>query len=940
MNPIRRWLVLTGLCVILLTSTLITYTYMHLLELPLFSNKVNLENINSVVTDQEGRTYVLDKQQRILQWNSNGDIDLIIDAHDNWLKRNILLRDEQEFTQLRKITIDEQGNMYVSRSHFSRNRVFLQSEDIIRYNANGKPEGEPLYTRNYDPPLEHTAGQLTSLTISGDSLYFYEMNDEGLLLRQLELKSNTTIDILQIKIPQTIGIQNVTGWQSGHIYFTSKSGAVYQAGIPNHAAKVTSDITPLPQSSGSGKYPYRIGVSSTQQLYVADISRQQIVRFAVNHTNTKQDKPVVWLDESRLKTLGHETILNNISSMGIGKDGTVTIGAVDSVIQVKENGDNLRIIYQPQMSAYMILKLWALRLCALMIMISFVLIVRHIYIHFMNRKVSILIKQLLAFMIVLTILLNYFSSKVTERITEDLQNQIQEKLNLAIYLSADQLPITEMQALQGPQDFKSQTYLAMSAQNERILSGTTNTNMKEYYSELYAYRDGKMYILTDYGDPVGPFYPVTLTDSYQKVIQGETIYTEDIDRDGAWLEAVGPIYDQNRNIIGMHEIGVSAESLHAKTDLLYNQMFKLIMVSAPITAILFSGLTMFIMSSIRKLRASAAEMAAGHWGTRVHIGGVRDEINELGDQFNTMASQIEQYISSIQLLSHSYYRFVPKPFLDFLGKKDMTEVALGNQVEKEMCMMICSIRSFYQHTKGMETTEIFDLINLFLGSAGPRIRHAGGIINDYADASLFSLFPRWTEDAMEAALSIRGRLNEYNLEQLADGGRTLDVGIVIHRGNLLLGVVGEEERMANAVISEDVNTVFELERLSQQLGVSILITAEVYEALEQKNHYGIRDLGEIQPGVDEHTMRLYEVYDGDAKDQRRLKARTLETFDQGLTYFRDGRFLEARSSFLQIIRQNSKDEAAKLYFYLSDEYYSRGADEGWHGQLKMVGTVG
>lgn len=940
MNPIRRWLVLTGLCVILLTSSLITYTYMHLLELPLFSNRIDLENINSVVTDQEGNTYVLDKQQRILEWNPSGKIDLIVDAHDNWLQRNVLLRDEQQFTQLRKITIDEQGNMYVSRSHFSRNRVFLQSEDIIRYTPSGKPEGEPLYTRTYDPPLEHTAGQLTALMISGDSLYFYEMNEAGLLLRQLELKNNTTTEVLQIKIPQMIGIQNVSGWQSGHIYFTSKSGAVYQVGTSNDLSKVTSNIIKLPQSDDVGKYPYRIGVSSNQQLYVGDIGQQKIIRFPIGNKNVEQNIPAVWLDASQLKEFGHDTVLNDISSMGVGRDGTVTIGAVDAVIQANENGENVRVIYQPEMSGYMLLKLWGVRLCALLIMISFLWIVRHIYIHMMNRKVSILIKQLLAFLIVLTILLNYFSSKVTERITQDLQSQIREKLNLAVYLSTNQLPLSEMQALQEPQDFKSQTYLAMSMQNERILSGTDNKTMKEFYSELYTYRAGKLYILTDYGDPIGPFYPIALNDQYQKVLQGETIYNEETDRDGSWLEAIGPIYDQNRNIIGMHEIGVSAESLHAKTDLLYNQMFKLIAISAPITAILFSILTMFIMSSIRKLRAGAAEMAAGHWGTRVHIGGVRDEINELGDQFNTMASQIEQYISNIQLLSHSYYRFVPKPFLDFLGKKDMTEVALGNQVEKEMCMMICSIRSFYQHTKGMETTEIFDLINLFLGSAGPRIRHAGGIINDYADASLFSLFPRWTEDAMEAALSIRGRLNEYNLEQLAKAGRTLDVGIVIHRGNLLLGVVGEEERMANAVISEDVNTVFELERLSQQLGVGILITSEVYQALEQKHQYGIRDLGDIQPGVEEHTMRLYEVYDGDAEDQRRLKARTLETFEQGLTYFRDGRFLEARTAFLQIIRQNGKDEAAKLYFYLSDEYYSRGADEGWHGQLKMVGTVG
>ncbi len=939
MKIMRGWGILVLLLLILCVSIGFSYRNIHLLEESIRTHSVKLTDVNSAATDGKGNTYVLDKQQRVIKLNREGKVTLIVDAHDNWLKRSVLPRDTEQFTQLSKIKVDDEGNMYIARSYYSRDRTELQGEEIVRYSSSGLPDRDPLFRQQYNPPLENASSRFTSLMINQEQLLFFAITDQGMTLHEVKLSDRTDREVLHIAVPPTIGVQNISGWASGDIFFTGKNGLLYRAGIQGDPATEIAHLEKLPLLTEKGEfnYNYRVFLSPDDNLYVADIGSQRIVRYQGAATGpADQLKPEIWLDPTRLKERGYDLTLDDISAMAIGTDNRITIGAADTIIQAGPNLESLFVSSEPAMSAGLIFRLWMVWICTGLIWIIFAFALRYVYVYVMKRRVSILIKQLVAFMLVLTCLLTIFAQIIMHQSVTQLKRQIEERLQAAVYISMGRIPAELLLAVKSPEDYQGTDFRRLAEVNRKLLPGSENVGMKALYSEIYTYKDKRLYVLTDYGSPVGPYFPQPLDDNLSQALTGKIVRNDSTDSQGSWLSWVGPIYDSAGRIIGLHEVGMSEEYLNKQKDLLYNNMFWIITISAPITALLFSVLTVFILSSIRKLRDGATEMASGHFGTRVHIGGIRDEVSELGDQFNTMAAQIEQHISSMQLLSQSYYRFVPRSFLDFLDKKDLTEVHLGNQVQKEMSMMICSIRSFYRYTKGMDPSQIFNLINLFLGSAGPRIRHAGGIVNDYADASLFSLFPRWTEDALEAALSIRQRVNEVNIDYAERGERLLDVGVVIHRGSLLLGVVGEEERMSNAVISEDVNVVFELEHISEQLGIHILLTDEVYRSLEHPQQHGIRDLGHIQSGTDDdHVMHLYELYDGDPEQQRILKQRTTAAFEQGIQLFRDGLFLEARGLFLQIVRQNGSDQAARMYFYLSDEYYSRGADEDWKGQLKI-----
>jgi len=61
--------------------------------------------------------------------------------------------------------------------------------------------------------------------------------------------------------------------------------------------------------------------------------------------------------------------------------------------------------------------------------------------------------------------------------------------------------------------------------------------------------------------------------------------------------------------------------------------------------------------------------------------------------------------------------------------------------------------------------------------------------------SIMALFPEAAEDAVKAAIAMRLQLAEYNRDRMTRGEQAIEMGIGIHTGELMLGTIGEAERM-------------------------------------------------------------------------------------------------------------------------------------------------
>ena len=279
---------------------------------------------------------------------------------------------------------------------------------------------------------------------------------------------------------------------------------------------------------------------------------------------------------------------------------------------------------------------------------------------------------------------------------------------------------------------------------------------------------------------------------------------------------------------------------------------------------------------------------------------------------NELLARIKTHIE-LSKINVTYRRFVPHEFLRFLGHESIVDVRLGDQVQKEMSIMFSDIRSFTSMSEEMSPKENFDFINSYLSRVGPVIRQHNGFIDKYIGDAIMALFPESPEDALKAAIDMQKQVALYNEHRQKIGERPIAIGIGLHTGTLMLGTIGEEQRMESTVISDAVNLASRLEDLTKVYGATIIITGQTLLGLDDQTQYQYRFLGQIPVKGKRELVPVFDVFDADSPAIVALKSQTKTNFEEGILLYHAKKYAEAYRIFQEIIQINNYDKAAKLY---------------------------
>jgi two-component system sensor histidine kinase ChiS len=189
---------------------------------------------------------------------------------------------------------------------------------------------------------------------------------------------------------------------------------------------------------------------------------------------------------------------------------------------------------------------------------------------------------------------------------------------------------------------------------------------------------------------------------------------------------------------------------------------------------------------------------------------------------------------------------VPREFLKFLEKESIIDVQLGDQVQREMTILFSDIRSFTTLSESMTPKQNFDFLNAYLKRVSPVIRNNSGFIDKYIGDAIMALFPEVPDDALRAAVDMQKQVYDYNLKRQKSGHLPIAIGIGIHTGNIMLGMIGEEQRLEGTVISDAVNLAARLESLTKVYGASILISGQTLSKLDNATDYNCRFIDKVQ----------------------------------------------------------------------------------------------
>jgi predicted ATPase/class 3 adenylate cyclase/GAF domain-containing protein/tRNA A-37 threonylcarbamoyl transferase component Bud32 len=286
---------------------------------------------------------------------------------------------------------------------------------------------------------------------------------------------------------------------------------------------------------------------------------------------------------------------------------------------------------------------------------------------------------------------------------------------------------------------------------------------------------------------------------------------------------------------------------------------------------------------------------------------------------NMLSAQITISIENARLytnmtsLNQAYERFIPREFLSLLDKKSVTDVVLGDQIEKEMSVLFSDIRDFTSISEAMPPQENFDFINAYLSRMEPNILAYNGFIDKYIGDAIMALFPTNADDALQAAIDMLITLNEYNKTRGRPGRPIIKIGIGIHTGRLMLGTVGGKNRMDGTVISDAVNLASRIEGLTKIYGSALLITEFTYNKLSDPLQYHIRMIDKVYVKGKTQQITVYEVFDADARHLLELKKVTADIFECGLVHYHNNKLSLALECFVQVCFENPEDQVARVY---------------------------
>jgi len=282
------------------------------------------------------------------------------------------------------------------------------------------------------------------------------------------------------------------------------------------------------------------------------------------------------------------------------------------------------------------------------------------------------------------------------------------------------------------------------------------------------------------------------------------------------------------------------------------------------------------------------------------------------ETLNLLTAQIAISIENSRLYT-SISRFLPREFLNLLEKDSVTEVKLGDHVEKEMTVLFSDIRGFTSMSEKMSPQDNFDFINAYLSRMEPVFDEHHGFIDKYIGDAIMALFPESVNHAVNAAINMLQTLTEYNLTRGRPGRPIIEIGIGIHVGILMLGTIGGKNRMDGTVISDAVNLAARVEELTKIYGSTVLITEQTYRKLHHVEQYKVRLIDRVQVKGKTEAVTVYEVFDADPEMMIELKLATLKDFEQGFKLYHQQRFAEAYPFFEMVLSKNESDEVAQVY---------------------------
>ncbi len=273
---------------------------------------------------------------------------------------------------------------------------------------------------------------------------------------------------------------------------------------------------------------------------------------------------------------------------------------------------------------------------------------------------------------------------------------------------------------------------------------------------------------------------------------------------------------------------VSKSQLNMLTDKILGLI--LIIYALLVVSLLSDFFSRALLEPIRTLSKFVKEISYGHVNVKINMK-TGDEMEELGDSFNIMSDGLCE--------REKLKRFVSDKLFSSLEKADKQEIAKAN-----VTILSSDIRSFTTISEKNEPEKVVSLLNDYFTLMEESIVKYGGSIEKIVGDAISAAFyedknPDYALNACKAALEMRESLKHFNEERKAKGLFTIENGIGLASGSVMIGFAGIKARRREFLLMGNIIKSAEgLESMTKQaVSSKVFIDKQTYDFVKDKVNF-------------------------------------------------------------------------------------------------------
>lgn len=218
------------------------------------------------------------------------------------------------------------------------------------------------------------------------------------------------------------------------------------------------------------------------------------------------------------------------------------------------------------------------------------------------------------------------------------------------------------------------------------------------------------------------------------------------------------------------------------------------------------------------------------------VGGLILALGRMQMQRRRLRRRLDAAAAQLQQLQTAFGRFAPNTVIESILARGVPSEAR----RRDITVLFADLVGFTALSEELDPELLVSVLNDYFARMSRVIDAHRGHVAKFIGDGLMALFgafepnPWQANDAVHAGLAMQRELAAYNEALRRRGVPPLRLGIGVHRGIAVAGVIGSTELLEFTAIGHTVNLASRVERLTRTLGAELLVTDAVRGVLDPR----------------------------------------------------------------------------------------------------------